>query len=182
MLKMGEIQRYRFLLPVKLKPRSLEESMAWVPGMGTTCHGLYSWTIYCDSLQWLIGAKPSAGVKKEELPPFPAPFPSVCSPELCWIVSEFLIRKWHEKDITGTISRHCKEFPSAYMAETSVLSAATIKSQNTRVCGTVRTHMGLCLQFRDRQTEAQVWLTWLPASDPPAKPGMQCSCLCSPRW
>lgn len=55
----------------------------------------------------------------------------------------------------------------------SVLPDATVKSQTTSVHSTVRIHMGLCLQFSDWQTEAQVGLTWLPASEPPAKPGMQ---------
>lgn len=47
--KMGGIWRYHFLLSAKLKPssRSLEESMAQVPGMGRKCHGLY-WTTYHD--------------------------------------------------------------------------------------------------------------------------------------
>lgn len=55
----------------------------------------------------------------------------------------------------------------------SVLPAATIKSQTTSVHSTVRTHTGLRLQFSDWQTEAQVGLTRLSASEPPAKPGMQ---------
>ena len=94
--------------------------MAHLLGMGRKCHGLYSWTIYHDSLQWLTRTTLSSGLEKKELPPFPVPFPSFCSPELWWTVSRFLIRKWHEKDVTDTTSRHCKEFPSAYMAGTSL--------------------------------------------------------------
>lgn len=75
-LKMGRIWRHHFFVPVKMKPspRSPKELMAWVPGMGRKHHGPYSWTIYCDSLQWLIRTKLNSKVGNRDLPPFPALF------------------------------------------------------------------------------------------------------------
>lgn len=178
-LKMGGIWRYRFLLSVKLKPspRSLEEFMAQVPGMGIKCHGLYSWTIYCDSLQWFIGAW---GGKKEELPPFPAPFLSISSPELCWTVSGFLIRKWHIKDITGTISRHCKEFPSTYMEGTSpfwLMPPSNLKPPvSTAQWESIWVYVSSLVTGKLRHRWG--WHDCLPVSH---QQNQECN-LCSPRW